>query len=315
MSVDSDIPSLFENENAPKVEGAQLGWLETESGRIRYALWKAQDESTVRGTIVLAHGLSEQIEKYQPVVKVLLERNFAVAMIDWRGHGLSANWPAKQEGCFTICDQDLKQFIDEVVSKKMPTPMIGMAHSFGGCLMCSAIHDNPQWFAGGILCSPMLGISVLTKYPILVPIGQILSKLLPHGQFVSQARENRYTSDKERFQVHQQLLREFPQLRPKFHLLNWFNGAVKRFRIMRKKGWYSSITTPLLIFVAGQEQLVDNSVTRASADQMQHAQLIEVHDAWHEILMEQEHIRNKMWKHIDDFLNQIAPNSSASKTS
>lgn len=298
---------LLENEAALLAPNAQAGWLETPTGRVRFATWPASDPATTRGTIVLAHGLSEQIEKYQPAIRNLCERGFAVAMMDWRGHGLSDNCPPKAKENFSVRDEDLALFMRVIVTKHFPKPYIGMGHSFGGCLMCCAVHDHPDWFAGGVLCSPMLGIRVLTRHPILKLLCRILAPFMSHQNRKAAKKQSRYTSDVERFRIHQKLLNENPQLLPKFHFYNWVNSAVKRLRIMHAPGWYEAIKVPMLVFAAGEERLVHNDATHYAVAHMQQAEIVEINTAWHEILMEQEHIQGHMWKELDEFLDQLAP--------
>src|SRR5271166_4320073 len=53
--------------------------------RLRTARWAPV--STPRGTIAVLGGRGEFIEKYFEVAGELLSRDFAVAMMDWRGQG------------------------------------------------------------------------------------------------------------------------------------------------------------------------------------------------------------------------------------
>jgi lysophospholipase len=53
---------------------------------LRVARW--HPEGQARGTVVLAQGRAEFIEKYFETVAELLARGFAVVTFDWRGQGL-----------------------------------------------------------------------------------------------------------------------------------------------------------------------------------------------------------------------------------
>ena len=55
--------------------------------QLRIAFWNM--EST-KGTIILQSGRTEFIEKYYEVIEEFVSRGFAVAMMDWRGQGLSS---------------------------------------------------------------------------------------------------------------------------------------------------------------------------------------------------------------------------------
>ena len=72
----------------PVPEGAVTGVLKTPDGvALRFARW-APPQSR-KGTLLVLPGRAEFIEKYFEVVSEARARGFAVAMIDWRGQGLS----------------------------------------------------------------------------------------------------------------------------------------------------------------------------------------------------------------------------------
>lgn len=298
---------LYENDEVSLAPNAQAGWMHTPTGKIRYATWPAAKPEQTRGTIILAHGLSEQIEKYQPAIKKLVERNFAVAMTDWRGHGLSDNCPPNAYEDFTVRDADMNQFMREIVLDHMPKPYIGMGHSMGGCLMLCAIHEHQDWFDAGVLCSPMLGIGVLERHPSLKILTEILAPFMTAKQRKRPKKQSRHTSNKERFATHQRLLKQYQQLLPKFHFLHWVRSANRRLRVMQADGWYASIETPILVFVAGRERLVYNESTYDAVTKMQQAEIVEIDQAWHEILMEQKKIQDIFWRRLDKFLAVVAP--------
>ena len=80
--------------NAPLCElddlscpGGEAFFFETdEKKKLRVAFWNL--EST-KGTIILQSGRTEFIEKYYEVISEFVSRDYAVAMMDWRGQGLS----------------------------------------------------------------------------------------------------------------------------------------------------------------------------------------------------------------------------------
>src|SRR5579872_3252957 len=72
----------------PVPEGAVTGILKTPDGvSLRFARWHPPRNR--KGTLCLLPGRTEFIDKYFEVVNDARERGFAVAMIDWRGQGLS----------------------------------------------------------------------------------------------------------------------------------------------------------------------------------------------------------------------------------
>ena len=53
---------------------------------LRIAIW---NETSSKGTILLQSGRTEFIEKYYEVIQEFINRGFCVALMDWRGQGLS----------------------------------------------------------------------------------------------------------------------------------------------------------------------------------------------------------------------------------
>src|SRR3954451_20711108 len=72
----------------PVPEDVVSGFLKTRDGaEVRFARWAPPPGR--KGTVCLFQGRAEFIEKYFETVRDLRARGFAVAMIDWRGQGLS----------------------------------------------------------------------------------------------------------------------------------------------------------------------------------------------------------------------------------
>ena len=122
----------------PVPEGAVTGMLKTPDGvNLRFARW--QPPPGRKGTVCVFQGRSEFIEKYFEVVRDLRSRGFAVAMIDWRGQGLSDRALSdSRKGHvrdFAEYDIDLETFVREVVLPGLPAsfvrnrPVDGRSHS------------------------------------------------------------------------------------------------------------------------------------------------------------------------------------------
>ncbi len=72
----------------PVPEGATVGTLRTSDGVVlRFA--RFDPPAGRKGTLCVFQGRAEFIEKYFEVVRDARARGFAVAIIDWRGQGLS----------------------------------------------------------------------------------------------------------------------------------------------------------------------------------------------------------------------------------
>ncbi|MDP9428068.1 MAG: alpha/beta hydrolase, partial [Actinomycetota bacterium] len=68
---------------------APVTWAEAPDG-VRLAERRWTPEGPVRGTIQVVHGLSEHAGRYERLARALTARGLAVAALDQRGHGLTA---------------------------------------------------------------------------------------------------------------------------------------------------------------------------------------------------------------------------------
>jgi lysophospholipase len=69
-------------------EGAEEHWLEGRGG-VKVRVMTAPAIGGVRGSVIIAPGRTEFIEKYFEVAREVQQRGFAVFCNDWRGQGLS----------------------------------------------------------------------------------------------------------------------------------------------------------------------------------------------------------------------------------
>ena len=297
---------VIEQWPSPPQDGV-LSWLTTPTGNLRCAHWTGSFAGSSRGTIVLAHGLSEHIEKYYHVVAKLLERGFSVAMMDARGHGMSAKFN-NEEDYYQQLKRDLAQFMQDKVLDILPAPYLGVAHSMSSCLLCCATHDHPEWFKGVVLSSPLLGIKAARHIPLFAHITAAM-KFMPIGirQLFTATKPSCFTNDQKRFSSYCKLRNAYPALTATRDTVLFADSVLNLFAVMRTAGWYQKIKTPVLMFTAEQEDLVDNKATEEAATQIPNAQLNQIASARHEIFMELDMVQEHLWAKVDQFLQEHAP--------
>jgi lysophospholipase len=115
--------------------------------------------------------------------------------------------------------------------------------------------------------------------------------------------DNRVTSDRVRYARVQTVLRHHPELRLCGPTFGWLEAAFRSMDRMREPGYAEAISTPLLIFGAGRDQIVDTEAIRAFVKRLPNARYVELADAEHEILMENDVIRARFWKAFDVFVS------------
>ena len=86
--------------------------------RLRAARWAPEGEP--RGTVALLGGRGEFIEKHYETISDLLQRNFVVAALDWRGQGGSERQlrdPMKAHvDDFSLYERDFAAFVIDVLT-------------------------------------------------------------------------------------------------------------------------------------------------------------------------------------------------------
>jgi len=109
------------------------------------------------------------------------------------------------------------------------------------------------------------------------------------------------TSDPQRFERTQMLLREHPDLRQAGATWGWLAAALRSMDWLRPLA--PAVTTPLLMVGAGKDRICLTAQARDFARRAPHAEYVEIKEAEHEILMERNPIRAEFWAAFDKFMN------------
>lgn len=279
--------------------------------------------------VILLPGRSEFIEKYFETAHNLTRMNFAVWVIDWRGQGKSerpfryshrGNAPDFEEHV-----DDLHQFIEGYVKKAAfhpdgkPIPLVMLAQSMGGNIGLRYLSAHPGNFKAAVICAPMLGIKDIKALPLWLSV--ILVKILGslfgmHSYAFGQKdwdpaerpNTDKFSRDGARNAVHDSWYQADPALQVGGVTFGWLYHALKSCFILSGKKALASINIPVLLAVAGREELVDAAAIRKAAKTMPAARLIEFPEAGHEILMEKDDIREKLLAALKLLTQEILSN-------
>ena len=112
---------LIETPDNPAPPGAIVAMIAGRDGlTIRTVRWQTRLEK--RGTVLVAGGRGEFVEKYFEVISELLGRGFDVVAFDWRGQGLSTReLPNPRKGHiddFLLYERDLERSEERRVGKE-----------------------------------------------------------------------------------------------------------------------------------------------------------------------------------------------------
>ncbi|HTQ13757.1 MAG TPA: alpha/beta hydrolase [Rhizomicrobium sp.] len=295
-------------------------FIETPDGRrLRAAVFGAP--AAARRVCVLAHGQTEFIEKYVEVIGELNARGFTVATFDWPGQGGSCRLlgnPLKAHiEDFRQYDQAIETFLDRVVKPISPGPPIALAHSMGGHNLLRLMHGRPNAIAAAVLTAPMLRAGTRGVPRWIAMSALRLENLFGNGEAWIWGMDKRdpltmdfdaqlVTSDKARFARTRDIIAAHPDLRLAGPTWHWLEAANASMAEVMAPGYAQAIVTPTLIVGAGKDRIVETSAAREFARRLPHGRYLELADAEHEILMENDSIRSRFWKAFDDFVDPLA---------
>ena len=286
---------------------------------LRAARFAPASDVPDRGVCVLLNGQTEFIEKYFEVIDELRGRGFAVATMDWRGQGGSSRMTDDSRKSFVAdfgeYDEDLATLMNWIVQPMLTDGRkpVALAHSMGAHNLLRLLVRQNSSFAACVLSAPMIGISFRGQREFLVRA--VTDYQMWRGKRADwvwgmEARDPHKvtfatqlaTSDPQRFERTQMLLREQPDLRLAGATWSWLAAALRSMDWLR--GQAAAVTTPLLMVGAGKDRICLTARTKDFARHALRAEYVEIEEAEHEILMERNVIRAQFWSRFDAFMRE-----------
>lgn len=297
-------------------DGAEEHWLEGRGGVKVRVLTAPSTAGPARGSVIVAPGRTEFIEKYFEVIRELQSRGFAVFCIDWRGQGLSGREvdnPLK--GHFSSFDDPVNDLSTalKLLAAKLPRPHIGLAHSMGGAILLRALQTRRVELDAAAFTAPMWGIAKLGRFG--KSYVRFMTSLGMGGNFAPSVdtrwrrepfKRNPVTHDKERHARGQGLIAEEPRLALAGPTMGWVTAAADATEAFQQSGAFAHLRIPILVVTAGQEQLVDNASHDVVVALLPEAHHITIAGAKHEILMERDELRAPFWEAFDQLAARVA---------
>jgi lysophospholipase len=299
----------------PVPDGAVTGTLKTPDGvSLRYARWAPPPGR--KGTVCLFQGRAEFIEKYFETVRDLRSRGFAVAILEWRGQGMSERAlrnPRKgYVRNFSQYQIDLETFTNEVVLPDCPPPIFALAHSMGALVLLRAAYSGVRWFERMVLLSPMIALPGMRRAASTRAVVRTMrlsglgSLYVPGGDAsVMQQRPfvgNLLTSDPVRYARNVAVLEAEPKLAIAWPTVAWADAAFRAMGEVSEPGYAGRIRQPILIIAAGLDAIVSTPAIDEFAARLRTGSHLIVSGARHELLMEQDRFRGQVLAAFDAFV-------------
>ncbi|MEM9669389.1 MAG: alpha/beta hydrolase [Pseudomonadota bacterium] len=287
-------------------------WFKGSGGRnLRAAIIPARDPKAARGTAIVCPGRSEFIEKYFEVAGNLLDRGFAVLILDWPGQGLSDRLlPDRGKGHidrFETFMGALKNGLS-ALEERLPRPYVSVAHSMGGAIALAAIVEDLVRVEAAAFCAPMWGIKQrIFGMRYLVWAMRVMGRSNDYIQQPGPAEtfdNNIVTHDKRRWEMNRDLVNASPDLFLGPVTWGWLGASLQIFATFAKAAKIRRVTIPMMIATAEKEMLVENESHARIAALLPDAEHIIVPGAFHEILMETDDLRMQFWDAFDRLLER-----------
>ena len=208
-----------------------------------------------RARLVIAHGLAEHSGRYGNVVEWLFPDDISIWVMDHRGHGQS-DGPRGHISSFDDYLNDLKGMV-EIAKAGIgeDTRFFLLGHSMGGLISLMFAFKYPDMIDGVIVSSPGLGLKV--KVPgFKVFMGKLMSSIWPTLSLGNELDSSKISRDKEVVKKY-----DNDPLRHGKVTARWFTEFLKAIEEAHRLA--PSMKVPILMQIAGDDQLVDAEASKA----------------------------------------------------
>ncbi len=303
--------------------GAGEGWWAARDGwRIRRIDWALPAGQAPRGAILYLPGRGDTYEKYLETLDRWARAGWRVTAADWRGQAGSGRLGSDGQ---TGHIADFAIWVDDLAAlwadwqRETPGPHVLAAHSMGGHLALRALAQRCIAPDAAVLVAPMLGFR-----PALAPLAAMhaLARLMcaigdprrPAWKWEEKpgvppaGRRALLTHDASRYADEAWWRAARPELAMGAPSWGWMERALASVRGLARPGVLEGVSVPLLILATSADRLVDFGAIARAARRLPRAELLAFgEEAAHEILREEDGVRDRALAAIDEFLDRAAP--------
>lgn len=303
-------------------DARETRWTAADGWAIRRIDWPGSPSSgTLRGSILFFPGRGDFYEKYLETLEQWHRSGWRVTAADWRGQAGSGRLG---HDAVTGHVRDFSDWVSDLASfwtewkAQTPGPHILAAHSMGGHLVLRAVVEgrvNPDAI---VLSAPMLGFVGSVPNAIAHAVAKWMCKLgdparpawkwsEKPGQ-VPASRQALLTHDNARYQDELWWREHRPELVMGPGSWGWVERAYASMKALFVQGGLEAVTIPVMIVATSNDKLVGITATKEAARRLPNAELLCFgKEADHEILREEDSVRDRAMAAIDAFLDQAVP--------
>ena len=297
---------------APGPGGLEVRWAEVDGLHLRLALAPPLPGGR---SLLLLPGRTEFLEKYEDVFLELRRRGFRVASLDWRGQGASSRLLADPKRGHIEDFRDFQRDLDVLLAlaaEALPRPWTLLAHSMGGLILAERLVTAPATAERAVMCAPLFGIRM---DPVSRLFGPALARTAcalglaeryapgqgPAPLAGDEPVGNVLTSDHARFRLYRERCRANEEKMLGGVTWGWIDAAFKALARLARPGALEAVTTPVLILEAGHERVVDPRAIARAAARLPAARRLRLPGAEHELMMERDDVRTRVFDAIERF--------------
>lgn len=297
-------------------------WHAPDGWPIRRARIEAHAKAPPRGSLLFLAGRGDYMEKYAEALNDWAARGWSVESFDWRGQGGSGRLA---EDNMLGHAEDFEHWLADLAAygadwrARTSPPHVIVAHSMGGHLLLRALAEGRIEADAVVLVAPMAGIRA-GGLPHIVA-GRLAEVACTFGHSCRplwparaqtparmEAVRRRLTHSHARFEHEQRQRFLRPELAMDAPSWGWLRAAYRSIALLTRTGMVERIGVPVLILASKADRLVPASSVARLARRLRHARIhFYGEEAAHEILREEDSVRDDALARIDSFLDEMAP--------
>ncbi len=288
-------------------------WMASDGQRLRRMDWRQSEGERARGKLLFLGGRADFIEKYFEAYGHWHRAGWNVTALDWRGQGLSVGEKAPENpGSFKAFIEDLEGFRASWQSEG-EGPFVAIGHSMGGHLLLRHLVEHSPSLDAIVLVAPMLLVNGAPVPDWLAPnfaefmcmIGLRGKPMWKTPQALNRPGSRRQallTGCRERYEDELWWWEQQPEFKLEAPSWGWIRAAYRSSMKSFTPAKLARVQTPVLLLGTELDRLVSPAEIRRAARLLPRAELLMFGDSAHEILREEDRIRDQALERIDTFL-------------
>ena len=295
-------------------------WNAPDGQRLRRMEWRHSSREKVRGHLLFAGGRGDFLEKYLETYAYWHRAGWDITAFDWRGQGLSRGEQAPENpDSFDPFIDDLEALMaDWRSAANNEGPFVAVGHSMGGHLLLRTLVERFPPLDAVVLIAPMLLVNSAPVPDWLGPnFAEMMCLVGMRGKPMwrtakvlnrpGSQRQRLLTGSRDRYEDELWWWEQQPDLRLGVPTWGWMRAAYRSSNASFTPEKLAQVHTPVLLLATEQDRLVSAAAISRIAKLLPKAELEMFEGAAHEILREEDSIRDKALERIDTFLAETAP--------